>query len=124
MGGSDELPRDLVSRTLPHLHVRVLNWVTVCGTVPNCSGGRFTENCSGGSHAASETGMNVGPLVDTFTFAYGILSIVVSTNVRCSRPRDNNDKLLLKSSPFSFITHNFLRLHKCATRHPNVLIVV
>jgi len=84
MGGLDRLPRDPVSPTLLHFHVRVLNLVTVCGTVPNCSGGRFTKHCSSGSHAASETGINVGLLVDTFTFAYGILSIVVSTNIHCS----------------------------------------
>ena len=80
MTGSDGFP-DTVSRTLPHVCVQELNWFTDDGTVFNRPGSSFAERRGCGSHLASETGMNVGPLVDTFVLAYDIFSIVVSTDI-------------------------------------------
>ena len=79
--GSSRFVADLVSRTFSHVHARILNWFTARCTVFHRPGSGHVECRSSGSHVASETGMNVGPLADSFVFAYGIPFIAVATYI-------------------------------------------
>jgi hypothetical protein len=76
VASSDGFLKDIVSQILPHIYAQALNWLTVCSTVFNRTGSSFIEYCSG-SHVASETRINVGPLIVTFVLAYGIFSLIV-----------------------------------------------